>query len=561
MTPTPSNFNSAKSEYMTPLDSHTQVYPGSAITRRTKNAREREKRRSRSTGDLESLVIRPSQHRVSRSESSRLEMFPTEVDPSSDIESRRGTEVYTPASILSTSTSLSTLSDVTISPDKSMSAGSGTRFENVPLPWSTSPLETLEPALPANHLPLALEEISSRCPYILSPSTLASLSSEEARLQLELERLKVKHTTLSQRRDKLLIRVNGSKGGVGAIQETIARVDRVARQIFICNDQIRQMEVLKRDHEIGVLLWAWSRSQRTYGEDQDPLTRKTEEGGEQRAKAEEVVGLDEPLESVLPHIQLTRATIYEPEIPEDDGYEMLNSPELDSFERIEDNRLSTISLPLSPIKFSFPIPPSRTPFPFYHNPPSNEETKTEEDHKENESDGHGHEFDDAESDLDHDYDHDYDYTSSFGHEPDQQAVNYRSLLHPSDPGLIVIYPPGHERDRQIPLSPGIDMPHTPNLGSTDSHSHYEKEKSKIPLRTRRSRPDLTIPIPARPTSKRSLVGRDDKDGTSPLRLRLKGNVKKTQSMPYHARTISGHEEFKRGRESRLECVSGLFPLQ
>jgi hypothetical protein len=189
--------------------------------------------------------------------------------------------------------------------------------------------------------------------------------------------LKVKHTTLSQRRDKLLIRVNGSKGGIGAIQEIMARVDRVARQIFICNDQIRQMEVMKRDHEIGVLLWAWSRSQRRCPEDQACLTRKTEEGEQQRAKAEEVVGSDEPLESVLPHIQLTRATIYEPETPEDDGYEMLNSPELDSFERIEDNRLSTISLPLFPIKFSFPIPPSRTPFPFYQNPPSKEETKTE----------------------------------------------------------------------------------------------------------------------------------------------------------------------------------------
>ena len=145
---------------------------------------------------MESLLLRQGNHRASRSESHKLAAFPVKVG-GSDTESR---EVYTPASVLSVT---SIASDATISPDKPI----GSRFDNVPLPWSTQPLSSLLPTLPVDYLTNGQEELLLRIPHILAPHTLLSLSLEEDRLQLELERLKVKHTTLSQRRDKLVSRL------------------------------------------------------------------------------------------------------------------------------------------------------------------------------------------------------------------------------------------------------------------------------------------------------------------------------------------------------------------
>lgn len=165
-TPTPKTMKSSSTHgpYLTPLEN---CHPVSAITRRTRNARER--RRSRSTGDLESLLMRQGNHRASRSESHKLAAFPVEVDPSSDTESR---EVYTPASMLSVT---SVMSDITVSPDKP----TGSRFDNVPLPWSTHPLSSLLPTLPADYLTKAYDELLLRIPHLLAPNTLLSLSSKK----------------------------------------------------------------------------------------------------------------------------------------------------------------------------------------------------------------------------------------------------------------------------------------------------------------------------------------------------------------------------------------------
>lgn len=136
-TPTSQNqISSTTAPYLTPLEN---PHPASATTQRTKNARER--RRSRSTGGLESLLLRQGNHRASRSESRKLAAFPVEVG-GSDTEAR---EVYTPASVLSVT---SIVSDATISPNKP----TGSRFDNVPLPWSTQPLSTLLPTLPVDYL-------------------------------------------------------------------------------------------------------------------------------------------------------------------------------------------------------------------------------------------------------------------------------------------------------------------------------------------------------------------------------------------------------------------------
>jgi hypothetical protein len=510
-TPTPQNQTSSmNTPYLTPLEN---PHPASAPTPRTRNARER--RRSRSTGDLESLLLRTGHHRASRSESHKLAAFPVEVG-GSDTESR---EVYTPASVLSVT---SVVSDATISPDKP----TGSRFDNVPLPWSTQPLSSLLPTLPADYLPNSQEKLNLRTPHFLAPNTLLSLSSEEDRLQLELERLKVKHTTLSQRRDKLISRLGVQHrsgditSGLQAVQEVIARVDRVARQIYICNDQVRQMEVMKRDHEIGVLLWALNQAR---------VEKENVEGKVLRGVEEERMSVQ------VPDIQLTRATLYENDYkPEDDGYEILNSPaveEEESYAEIlseKERPMSTISITSG--RFGFPIPPSR---PSFNLSTSGTDTVLSPESS------HGHEFDDAETEC--------DYDSSFGHEPDYQAVNRNFLL----PYNITIYPPtqGIAGTQAYPSSP-----HTPQ-GSTDSHSVRGHDRLPLPLNrrstplsARRSKPDLTIPIPRRPSSRRPPPRQ-----TSPLRLAAPKVKSKTRSLQSNM-VVSSQEKTLRARESRLEDV-------
>jgi hypothetical protein len=505
-TPTPQNqMSSTTAPYLTPLEA---PHPASAPTPRTRNARER--RRSRSTGDLESLLLRQGNHRASRSESHKLTAFPVEVG-GSDTESR---EVYTPASVLSVT---SIVSDAAISPDKP----TGSRFDNVPLPWSTQSLSSLLPTLPVDYLLTGQDTLMLRTPHILAPHTLASLSSEEDRLQLELERLKVKHTTLSQRRDKLISRLGVQHrsgditSGLQAVQEVIARVDRVARQMYICNDQVRQMEVMKRDHEVGVLLWAL---------DQARVEKENMEVKSLRGVEEERMSVQ------VPDIQLTRATLYDNDYnPEDEGYEILNSPAVeqeDSYADIlseKERPMSTISIASG--RFGFPIPPTRPSV----NPPVLSPK----------SDSHGHEFDDAETEC--------DYDSSFGHEPDYQAVNRNFLL----PYNITIYPPtqGIAGTQAYPSSP-----HTPQ-GSTDFHSARGHDRLPLPLNrrstplsARRSKPDLTIPIPRRPSSRRPPPRQ-----TSPLRLAAPKVKSKTRSLQSNM-VVSSQEKFLRARESRLEDV-------
>jgi hypothetical protein len=458
-------------------------------------------------------LLRQGNHRASRSESHKLAAFPVEVG-GSDTESR---EVYTPASVLSVT---SVVSDATISPDKP----TGSRFDNVPLPWSTQPLSSLLPTLPVDYLSNGQEKLLLRTPHILAPHTLLTLSSEEERLQLELERLKVKHTTLSQRRDKLISRLGVQHrsgditSGLQAVQEVLARVDRIARQIYICNDQVRQMEVMKRDHEIGVLLWALNRR----------VDEETIEGVNGRGEERMVVQ--------VPDIQLIRATLYENDYkPEDDGYEVLNSPageqDENSYAEIlseKDRPMSTISIASG--RFGFPIPPSR--------PPINLSTSGTDTVLSPES-NHGHEFDDAETEC--------DWDSSFGHEPDRQAVNRNFLL----PYNITIYPPsqGMTGTQAYPSSP-----HTPQ-GSTDSHMTRGHDRLPLPLNrrstplsARRSKPDLTIPIPRRPSSRRPPPRQ-----TSPLRLAAPKVKSKPRSLQSNM-VVSSQERFLRARESRLEDV-------
>jgi len=240
----------------------------------------------------------------------------------------------------------------------------------------------------------------------MDPPTFASLSSEETRLQLELDRLKVKHTRLSQYRDKLLIKsfarvtTTGDRGDIlRGVEEGIKRADRVARQIYICNDQLRQMEIMKRDHELGVLLWALQHEDTGARRGEDMVTTPVdvsasghEDDDRHEQKYDHEYGFGQECQIIerpstpeithvhgqVPEIQLTRATIYDPDEP----CEYLTSPDQEATVDHDDREdgpmskvsspteterpLSTLSISLSPINLGFPLPPSRPVWPSFH---------------------------------------------------------------------------------------------------------------------------------------------------------------------------------------------------
>jgi hypothetical protein len=340
------------------------------------------------------------------------------------------------------------------------------------------------------------------------------------------------------------------------------------------------MEVMKRDHECGVLLWALSSSSTS-----EPLVNETSETEVLEQEEDVVVEVEDiapeppitppPSLSVLtrsiPDIQLTRATLFEASPPQEDPevIEVLASPMTGPISDSDPNgntiaaspteldyRLSTISLSLSPSSLSFPIPPSREPFMFHDEVKENDVLSSQ-----------GHDLEDAET----------DYDSSFGHGPDQQPIG--SSLFPSQ-SQILIYPPSHLPTLLLGHGGGLspDMPHTPYRSDHEhGQEHGEEQESRwklnqstrgtglspVPLRTRRSKPELRIPIPDRPAPKSLVVGIGaemiTRDKTSPLRVgnKAKSRIKtKTQSMPFpHAVTVDGQKRFKKGRESRLENVS------
>ena len=195
-----------------------------------------ERRRSSSTGDLQAHIISSdhpvtdpssdprqgsglvpvsgtSRHRASRSESA-MQLNPPHPHYLTDhaTHSKAGrSDASTPSSTISALSGMSTLtmeSDETITPlrpkesctktntntntnastgtttSSSSSSSSSTRYENVPLPWSTHPLYSILPSLPSQYLPIHLDHLLITTPHLLDPATFASLSSEEARLQL-----------------------------------------------------------------------------------------------------------------------------------------------------------------------------------------------------------------------------------------------------------------------------------------------------------------------------------------------------------------------------------------
>ncbi|WVW85584.1 hypothetical protein I302_107622 [Kwoniella bestiolae CBS 10118] len=139
-------------------------------------------------------------------------------------------------------------------------------FDYLPIPWCTrSASDLLAEIGEASYTSLiegSLHEQASVPPQLLHPTILQNSKSEEDRLRSELSRLKEKHLLLVGQRESLAKKVEQGTFKVDqaklhkmvqALGQASRRVDRVSRQIYICNDQIRQIEIEAKEHVVGVM--------------------------------------------------------------------------------------------------------------------------------------------------------------------------------------------------------------------------------------------------------------------------------------------------------------------
>lgn len=132
-------------------------------------------------------------------------------------------------------------------------------FENIPLPWSLVSSSSLDPA--QMHTYLTSPDSTIPSPNLLPTKILSTCVSESSRLTSELNRLKVKYAKLLNQRDHSVreLQISSKRNDVQSLGELaqkverqVARCDRVARQMYVCNDQIRQIEGQMVEHRVGV---------------------------------------------------------------------------------------------------------------------------------------------------------------------------------------------------------------------------------------------------------------------------------------------------------------------
>lgn len=140
-------------------------------------------------------------------------------------------------------------------------------FESLSIPWTLQSSHYTQvkdcPLVPLN---------TSETVNVLDNDTLEIIYLEQLRLSTELLRLKDKHAKVVAYRQGILSELSGvlapslrpvgdePQGGertpaqlLEKLDIACRRADRLARQVYICNDQLGQMEVLKRGHEVGMI--------------------------------------------------------------------------------------------------------------------------------------------------------------------------------------------------------------------------------------------------------------------------------------------------------------------
>ncbi|ORX38489.1 hypothetical protein BD324DRAFT_649856 [Kockovaella imperatae] len=423
----------------------------------------------------------------------------------------------------------STASTPTNAPAECVTSTGSSPFHSVPLPWSTVPACTLQSSFgDENFVQLVkytLQNLSAENIRLLPPSILSNAASEDARLREELERLKSRYQGVIQHRDRAVADIERLAGeedprnllkAVSGLRKLIQRSDRMSRQIFICNDQIRQIEIQGEEHIIGTLRY-------TLGRGGVPVS------GWERPESEPVSETKADLDHIpsptwlqtgKSECELSKSLSTSRRIHFEPLFEHLRSPTM------SESRPASVSTVLSFQlgNLGFPLPPSRAPA---------EQTSpsTSADSREAQQTP---DLTDLAADL-----LDPAPRRPKGLNKSASTNSIPTLLKQEDSSQeIIIYPPGHRRSESAPLLGAIDLPHTPWL----------------------SQP-LAPSLPAtRPPPLRRV---DNNSGpTEPLRLKVSrpkpGEVSRAKSMMIPISGATPPKRSRRGRDTQLETPESIL---
>ena len=135
------------------------------------------------------------------------------------------------------------------------------KLENLPLPWSATPIGDLGGVIVAELVADTMTDLTLEPIRMFTPRLLRTSHHERRRLETERHRLLRKYSEQLHVRDGILEQLRATPDGdhpglgrvVASLSKAIERCDRLVRQIYICNDQVRQIEVQQCDHTIGAL--------------------------------------------------------------------------------------------------------------------------------------------------------------------------------------------------------------------------------------------------------------------------------------------------------------------
>lgn len=470
-----------------------------------------ERRRSSSTGDLVDLVaesegghsvgVEPDERAGIPGENNR---GAGERDPGDD-----GTDHASDRTASESSSIISAGSSFAATDAANHTTG---HLDSIPLPWSTLPASSILNTLGTpgfnDLITGCLDDMDHVNPQLLPPSHLQAAITEEVRLQTELSRLKDKHERVVSMRASLSRQLEHAiiKAELHAVQKIMSnltkattRRDRLVRQIYVCNDQIRQIQLQREQHRIGALqVLLYSRRS-----PQAPAFSHAQESAARYSIGES--GTDQLSSATRP---MSTATI-RPTL-----LSSVNTPTQQNASSTSPNtgsaRFSTATA-ISLNHFGFPLPPDR-PMQIHGSSDTPSRIGAPVDHPPGTSRGLHVEVED---------------------EPEEplgpKVVSDAPLSPPGTANEILIYPPGHLHSTSAPLFSALqlDMPQTPWREST--------------------LPDTVTQGGAQPS------------GTAPLRVKGRRSGQKGQSMMIHRPSRESTKRAKRGRESQLETVS-IHPL-
>jgi hypothetical protein len=417
-------------------------------------------------------------------------------------------------------------------------------LDNVPLPWSTLPassiFDTLGTSAFNDLITTCLDDMDHVDPQLLPPSHLQAAITEEVRLQTELSRLKDKHERVLSMRGSLSRQLEHAiiKAELHAVQKIMSnltkatsRCDRLVRQVYVCNDQIRQIQLQREQHRVGALqVFLYSRPS-----PRAPESPRAQESTERKSKS--VSGTDHLSSATRP---TSTATIRPTRLSS------VNTPTQQNAFSTSPNkgsaRFSTATV-ISLNHFGFPLPPDR------------------------QMDIHRHS--DSPSYIGTPVDHPPGMSHGLHVEqpPASKIVPDAAVSPPGTANEILIYPPGHRHSTSaaLPTALQLDMPHTPWRESTlpdtvdDGNS---QAGSTAPLRIKERRSgrkgrSMMIRRPSRESPKRAKRGRESQLATvsiHDLRL-LRGHPLTRSAGVYPAKSGHGGAVDEAGLSDHISFVT------